>query len=49
MLQQPAKGLKVHGPEGEQAHLKPYVLSTPCRLWGRDLLSQWELTLTTDF
>lgn len=49
MPQQSAKELLVHGPEGKQAQLKSYVPSIPRTLWGRDLLSKQELTLTTNF
>lgn len=41
--------LLVEGPENKHAMLKPYVLNVPCTLWGRDLLQQWNVALTTHF
>ena len=38
--------LNVRGPENRIALITPYILPIPYSLWGRDLLSQWKLSLS---
>ncbi|XP_040977069.1 uncharacterized protein LOC121232732 [Aquila chrysaetos chrysaetos] len=42
-----AKLLSVKGPDNHDAWIQPYVLDSSVNLWGRDLLKQWHITLTT--
>ena len=41
--------IQITGPEGLIASVKPFVLSVPMVLWGRDLLSQWGFKIQSDF
>lgn len=41
--------IQVQGPEGHIASVKPFVLPVPMVLWGRDVLSQWGMTIRTPF
>lgn len=37
------------GPDHRVASIRPYIVDSPIVLWGRDCLTQWGLSLTTDF
>lgn len=41
--------IQIKGPEGHVASVKPFVLPVPMVLWGRDVLSQWGMSLQTHF
>lgn len=41
--------IQIQGPEGHVASVKPFVLPVPMVLWGRDVLSQWGMSIQTHF
>jgi len=41
--------IQIKGPEGHTASVKPFVLPVPMVLWGRDVLSQWGMSIRTHF
>lgn len=44
-----AKELTWAAPEGQRGKIRPFVVELPIALWGREVLSQMNMILTTEY
>lgn len=47
-VQQSAEILSCFGPDGQSYTFQPYVANIAINLWGRDLLTAWDMRLTNE-